>query len=64
VLEQLKAKGFVTVEQIASSDVDHLAEKLDWSLAQATEVRAAAQAVVGERPLEPAPSASTSEERS
>ncbi|GBC77127.1 Transcription termination/antitermination protein NusA [bacterium HR08] len=61
-LEQLRAKGFTTVEQIARADADQLAEKLDWSLAHATEVIARAQDALRGKEMEPAASASAVDE--
>ncbi len=61
-LEQLRAKGFTAVEQIARADADQLAEKLDWSLAHATEVIARARDALGGKEMEPAASASAVDE--
>ena len=61
-LEQRRAKGFTAVEQIARADADQLAEKLDWSLAHATEVIARARDALGGKEMEPAASASAVDE--
>ncbi|GBC81451.1 Transcription termination/antitermination protein NusA [bacterium HR10] len=61
-LEQLRAKGFTAVEQIARADADQLAEKLDWSLADASEVIARAQDALSGKEVEPAASASAIDE--
>ncbi len=60
LLGQLKAKGFVTLEQIAATAADHLAAELDWSLAQATEVIALAQEVARGQKRAPEPAGSAS----
>jgi N utilization substance protein A len=56
-LEQLRARGFTTLEQIAQVTADQLAEKLTWSLAEATAVIALAQEIVRGQEAAPARSA-------
>jgi len=56
-LEQLRVRGFTTLEQIAHSTADQLAEKLTWSLAEATAVIALAQEIVKGQEAAPATSA-------
>ncbi len=56
-LEQLRVGGLTTLEQIAHSTADQLAEKLNWSLAEATAVIALAQEVVKGQEAAPATSA-------
>lgn len=56
-LEQLRVRGFTTLEQIAHSTADQLAEKLTWSLAEATAAIALAQEIVKGQEAAPATSA-------
>jgi len=62
LLEQLRARGFATVEQIAGSDADQLAGKLDWSLEHAVQVVEAAKALLSEKRPEEVQHASRSDE--